>query len=154
MKTFESSITIQCPIEDVFTAAADVANHANWREGLLHARQTSEGPLGLHSTYVYRLKTMGQTIETHSEVISYSPPQEYAWISTAGPFPLAGKVICEAVPGGTRITEIIEAEPGGFFKLAEPLLFRNQQNKMDKDLERLKEWMENGNSSNPRTEGD
>jgi uncharacterized membrane protein len=144
MKTFQSSVTIQRPIEDVFAAAIDVSNHNQWREGLIQASITSQGPVNVNSTYVYNLRTMGQNIETTSEVVSFSPPFEYAWKATSGPFPLEGKVICETVPEGTRLTEILAAEPGGFFKLAEPLLFRNQQTKMDKDLKRFKELLENG----------
>jgi uncharacterized membrane protein len=89
-------------------------------------------------------KTMGQNIETNCKVVSFSPPFESAWKSTTGPFPLEGRVICEAVPEGTRITEIIGGEPGGFFKFVEPVLFRKQQTRMNKDLERFKEVLENG----------
>jgi uncharacterized membrane protein len=144
MNTFESSITINKPIEDVFAAAVDLASHSKWRDGLLDASFTSAGPVGPNATYVYRMRTMGRTIVTNCEVVAYTPPTGYAWKSTSGPFPIAGRVLCEAMPEGTRITEVLEVEPGGFFKLAEPVLFRQQQSRMEKDLIRLKELLESG----------
>lgn len=44
--------------------------------------------------------------------------------------------------GVTRVTDTIEAEPGGFFKLAEPLLVKQQQSQMEADMKKLKELLE------------
>lgn len=41
-----------------------------------------------------------------------------------------------------RIGGPSEAEPGGFFKLAEPLLMSQQQSQMDASLKKLKEILE------------
>lgn len=144
MKTFQSSITVHCPIEEVFAAVADLSSHSQWRDGLLQARITSPGPVGQNATYAYQIKSMGRTIDTEGKVVTYSPPTVYAWEATSGPFPMAGRTVCESVPEGTRITETMEVEPGGFFKLAEPVLFRQQQERMEKDLMRLKGLLENG----------
>jgi hypothetical protein len=52
-------------------------------------------------------------------------------------------VHCEPAADGTRVIETVEVEPGGFFKLAQPLLVRQQQSQMEKDLKKLKELLEN-----------
>lgn len=142
MATLEASIIINRPVEEVFAAVIDFNSHPQWRGGLLKAEVTSRGPLGAGSTYTYDMQVMGRKIETTGEVVAYEPPTAYAWKATSGPFPLRGRVSCEAVADGTRVTETVEAEPGGFFKLAEPVLLRQQRGQMEKDLKMLKELLE------------
>jgi uncharacterized protein YndB with AHSA1/START domain len=143
MATLESSIIINRPIAEVFTAVTDFAGHPQWRGGLQKAEVTLPGPLRAGSTYLYDLRVMGRDINTTGEVVSHEPPTVYAWKATSGPFPLSGQVRCEPAAGGTRVTETVEVEPGGFFKLAQPLLVRQQQSQMEKDLKKLKELLEN-----------
>jgi uncharacterized protein YndB with AHSA1/START domain len=142
MATLESSIVINRPIEEVFRAVIDFEQHPQWREGLLKAEITSPEPVQAGTTYVYNMRVMGRKIETTGEVVAYDPPTLYAWKATSGPFPLSGRVRCETVAEGTRVTETVEAEPGGFFKLAEPLLMRQQQSRLEKDLKALKAMLE------------
>ena len=49
---------------------------------------------------------------------------------------------CEEVSGGTRYTQVIEGEPGGFFRLAGPLLERAIKRQFRADLETLKDLLE------------
>jgi uncharacterized membrane protein len=142
MATLEASIIINRPIEEVFSAVADFNQHAQWRQELIKAKVTSDGPVGTGSTYTYNLKVMGREIETTGEVTTYQPPAVIAWKATSGPFPLSGSTRCEAVSEGVRVTEIVEAEPAGFFKLAEPVLMRQQKAQMEKDLKNLKVLLE------------
>ena len=146
MKTFDVSITVQRPVEEVFAAIVDFDNHAEWCTGLIDANLTSDGPIQPGTTYRYDMKVMGRVIETTGKIESYDPPHYYAWKATASPFPMSGSMKCESIPGGTRVTDTIEAEPGGFFKLAEPLLMRQQRNQMEKDMQQLKILLENGYS--------
>jgi uncharacterized protein YndB with AHSA1/START domain len=142
MPTLEASILIKSPIEEVFNAVTDFKQHPKWRGGLIKAEITSLGPLGVDTTYTYNMKVMGREIETTGKVVNYMPPTFYEWQATSGPFPLRGKVVCEAHPDGTKVTETVIAEPGGFFKLAESILLRQQKGQMQKDLNNLMELLE------------
>jgi hypothetical protein len=46
------------------------------------------------------------------------------------------------VKGGTRIDSTFEVEPGGFFKLADPLVTRMAKRQFESDLANLKDLME------------
>ena len=50
----------------------------------------------------------------------------------------------EPADGGTRFTQTFEAEIGGFFKLAEPLVGRAIRRQMDADMATLKDLLEAG----------
>ena len=142
MAKFESSITINRPVEEVFAFAVDTAHAAKWQEGVIEATTTSSGAVGVGTTYRYVVQAMGQKLDTTGEITVWQPPKAYTWKATSGPFPMSGGIACEAVEGGTRIAQTMNAEPGGFFKLAEPLLMSQQQSGMDAGLKKLKEILE------------
>ena len=48
----------------------------------------------------------------------------------------------EEVLVGTRLTRAVEGEPGGFFKLADPLIERALKRQVRTDLETLKDLLE------------
>ena len=147
MKTIQATITIERPIEEVFEAATNFRHLPNWRMDLIHAKITSEGPVQTGSTYLFNMKVMGRAIDTTGEVEKFESPRLYAWKATSGPFLQSGNIRFETTKGGTHVLETIHADPGGFFKLAEPLLMKQQQNQMERDLRQLKDLLENGNSS-------
>ena len=144
MARIETTITINRPIEQVFSYVADYRNNIHWQTGVITAEFTSSAPIGVGSTYKYDATAMGRKMETTGELTIYDPPHKIAWKSTSGPFPMSGSTTFEEVGGGTRLTDILEAEPGGFFKLAAPLLLRQMENQTGNDMKKLKEILEKG----------
>lgn len=142
MAQIQNSIIINSPIEEVFVYVTDLRNNINWMAGVIAAEMTSPGPLKAGATYKFDIKTMGMKMETTGEVTAYESPKTYAWKATSGPFPMSGGSTFESVEGGTRVTNMIDAEPGGFFKLAESLLMKQQQIQMEADMKKLKELLE------------
>ncbi len=110
----ETSIIINRPLAEVFAYVVDLNTRANWQEGLVEAKQTSSGPTGVGSTYR----------------------------STSGPFPLQGRFEFEPADGGTRVRFFVEFQPGGFFKLADPVLAGTLQKQMQTSLDNLKKLLE------------
>ena len=104
--------------------------------------KTSPGPIGVGTTARFVGKLLGRRIESESEVTEFEPNRKYSWQSKSGPFPLKGSVTTEQVEGGTRVNTTIEGEPGGFFKLAEPLIVTMAKRQSQSDLDNLKDLME------------
>ncbi len=142
MATIKVSVLVQRPIEEVFRYIKDFDLHPEWRTSLLEAKMTSDGPVAVGSTYRYSLKVGGRKVETSGVVMEYQAPHVFAWKTTSGPFPMSGLTSCEETPDGIRVSETIEAEPGGFFKLAEPILVRQQKSQMEIELQALKNLLE------------
>src|SRR3990170_2638101 len=136
MAQIQNSITINCPIEQVFAFVADYRNNVKWQTGVIAAEFTSPAPVGVGTTFKYDAEFMGRKLETSGELTAYDPPRKIAWKSTSGPFPMSGDTTFESVEGGTLVTDKIEAEPGGFFKLAEPLLMMQMRGQMEKDMKK------------------
>ncbi len=142
MEGFELSIVINRSVEEVFAVLANLENDVKWRREWVDARKTSEGPIGLGSTF----RLVGQFLcwrsETVYEVIEYEPNRIVSWKTVSGPLPLTFRRIFERVGGGTRVTIRYEAEPHGFLKLAMPLLVRMGKRQLGGDFPKLKELME------------
>ena len=55
---------------------------------------------------------------------------------------MTNTVTFEPVGGGTRVSQTMEAEPGGFFKLAEALMVPIARRQFQNDLNNLRDLMD------------
>jgi hypothetical protein len=76
------------------------------------------------------------------EITEFEPNRKFTLRSMSGPFPLQATVTFEGIEGGTQVNAIIEGEPGGFFKLAEPLIVSIAKRQFQSDFDNLKDLME------------
>lgn len=142
MATVEVSTVINRPVEEVFAFAGNVENNPQWQSSVSEARVTSEGPVGVGTTYRYVAQLLGRQIDTDGEITEYDPNGKYSFRSASGPFPIEGALTCEAAEGGTKVTLRLEAEIGGFFKMAEPLVARMIKRQFEADMANLKDLLE------------
>jgi len=88
-------------------------------------------------------KFLGRSFETPFEVAVHDLPHRHTDRSMGGPFPQEYTHIFEEIEGGgTRLTEVTQGEPGGFFRLAGPLLEMAGRRQFRADLETLKDLLE------------
>ena len=142
MAKAEISTTIKRPVEDVFAVLSNPENSPKWSSSSLESKKTSPGPMGVGTTTRSVSKLLGRRIETESEVTEFEPNRKFAAKSKSGPFPFQASMAFEPIEGGTQLNFTIEAEPGGFFKLAEPLIVRMAKRQFQSDLDNLKDLME------------
>jgi uncharacterized membrane protein len=141
MLKVETNIVIHRPVEDVFAVLSNAENNPKWSSAFLEVNKTSEGPVGVGTTWRGVGKFLGKQIEVELEETGYEPNQKSAQKSTV-PFPSNQQMTFERVNGGTRVNLKFEAEPGGFFKLAEPLLASTVKRNIEGELANLKDLME------------
>jgi uncharacterized protein YndB with AHSA1/START domain len=138
----ETSNVINRPVEEVFAAASNPEDGPKWSPGLVEVKKTSEGPIGVGSTYRLVRMFLGQRIEGDVELTEYEPNQKFTQDSKSRPFPVEARWTFDAVEGGTQVSVVLQAEPGGFFKLAEPLLRSFTKRTMETELASLKDLTE------------
>lgn len=141
MITVKSSTTVNQPAGDVFAFVNDQANAQLWLSGLLETRPTSESH-GVGYTWVDVMEVFGRRVETEFELTEFEPDQKMAFKSIRGSFPISGVYTFEPHGESTTVTFDLEGEPGGFFRLAEPLLSRMLQRQWDANLGNLKDILE------------
>jgi uncharacterized protein YndB with AHSA1/START domain len=142
MAKLEISTVINRPVEEVFALLSNPENGPKWNSGSIEVKKTSQGPIGVGTTYRTVRKFLGQRMEDETELTEYEPNRRYATKTKSGPIPVEAQVTFERVNGGTRVTGTMVAEPGGFFKLAEPLLVSMAKRQFEADVANLKDLME------------
>ena len=142
MARIEINLVINRPVEEVFAFVSNSENLPRWRSTSLEVKKTSEGPLGVGSTFRGRFTFLGRQFDGNVVVTAHEPNRVFVSKMAEGPFPLETGYTLEPVENGTHIAFVVNGEPGGFFKLAEPLVVSMAKRAYETDLQNLKEMME------------
>jgi len=139
----EESIEIGRPVEEVFAYVANPENLPEWSGLAIEVKDAPE-PLSEGDTFTAVGKFLGRRFETPYERASYEPNRRYTDRATGGPIPDQEWTYTfeEVSEGATRLTRAVEGEPGGFFKLADPLIERVLERQVRTDLETIKDLLE------------
>ena len=79
MARAEASITIDRPVEEVFAFASNFEKHEEWGSVVSGVVKTSEGPLGVGTSYRGTAQFLGRQMEWTSEVTEFQPPEKVAF---------------------------------------------------------------------------
>ncbi len=140
MVKFEVAVEINRPIDEVFAYLDDPTKTPEWNSIVEEARP-SETPVRRGTTISSRARFLGRKIESTFEVVEHVPNKKVVQRAEK-PFPFTLTNVFEAAGEGTRVTGAFEGEPGGFFKLGEPILARIAKKQMQAQLDTAKELLE------------
>lgn len=140
MVRVETSVQINRPVAEVFNYMADPTKWPEWNS-IVEESRPSETPLRVGTKIQQRGKFLGRKIESTFEVLEYEPNKRLV-TKTDSPFLTKITSTFESEGGGTRVVTVIEGEPGGFFKLGEPILVRIAKKQFQAQLDTAKELLE------------
>ena len=140
MIKIEHSVVVDRPVEEVFAYATDVSKVPEWQTSALEARV--DAPMQAGATGAIVRKFLGRRMESTVRFDEYEPPRKFAIESTSGPVQFHVHQTYEPEGAGARINIVMEGEPGGFFKLAEPLVQRAIKREMEANFATLKDILE------------
>jgi len=141
MLKLEISCEIKRPVEEVFAYATDPAKTAEWKTSVLESRAEPVGPLRVGTQIHTVMRLLGRRIESTAEVTELVPNRKLVQ-KTNSPFPVEVTCLAEPTSAGTKVTATAVAEPGGFFKMAEPVLVRIVKKQGQAELDTLKALLE------------
>ncbi len=141
MANVSSSITINRPVDKVFTYVTSVENHKAWQPGILEAKVTPAGPIAVGSTYHYTTEVMGRKMETQIQVSAFEQNKKWAVKTTGVPRPVETVYLFEAVGGATKLTISMELA-GGYPAAAEAMVKQQMQKNLDDQGNRIKQMVE------------
>jgi uncharacterized protein YndB with AHSA1/START domain len=145
MAHIEGEIIINRPIEDVFDFVADERNEPRYNPRMLHAEQSSAGPIGVGTRFCAESKAMGRTVEMTIEFTAYERPRRLASSTHLSTMDIQGLLTFDAVPQGTRMQWSWDLEHRGMLKLVVPLVAvmgRRQERAIWSSLKRYLEAQE------------
>ena len=143
-----STVTIDRPLEDVFAYVADYRNDPAWRPEVKEMRYLSEEPVGVGIHALETSVLWGRRLVTETLISAYDPNRRLDWDFVSGPFRVRGSRTFEAVDGGTRVTSELEWNPAArLARMAAPAMTRSYQRMLDRNLQRLRTILEEGDSA-------
>jgi uncharacterized membrane protein len=141
MAKVETSVVVNRPVGEVFQFMSVNENALEWQPGLLETRITNDVQ-GVGRAWIDTIQFLGRRMEVPFRLTDWQSVRKLAFQSTGGPIPMQGSYAFEPAGDGTRVTFLLTGEPGGFFKLAEPVLMRLLQRQWDTNLANLKDVLE------------
>ncbi|NIP41855.1 MAG: hypothetical protein GWN00_21480, partial [Aliifodinibius sp.] len=143
MIELEIATHIDLPVEEVFAYSTNNENDPTWMDEVKKVEKTSEGPIGIGSTFINYVEFMGRTFDDTHEVIEYEPNTKMTIVQRTGPVPFKARYLYQPDNEGTQFTMHIEAETKGFFKITAPLVRRQLKSQFEKNLSNLRKLLEN-----------
>lgn len=136
------SMLILRPVWVVFNFIATPENNPEWQYGSLASVKTSLGETQVGTIFSSFGHFMGRRIQSDFEVTEFETNRGYGFETISGPIQLQTSYTFEAVPHGTNVIVSSLINPGGFFKLVDPIVARIARKQFNENLVRLKELIE------------
>lgn len=142
MTTFETSVWIKRPIEEVFVHVADPLGFPEWNSAVqsvwkIHGHDGEAG-----STYTMLRELRGGRVDNELEVVASEPPVEFAIRTMSGPTPFLYRYRFSAENGETVVRLSGAFDLGGAAALLGPLAGRAVKRGVDDNLAALKRTLE------------
>lgn len=138
----EHSAVINRPVNVVFDYVVDPNKESEWQEGVLEAGFSPGNAPGVGAEVFEKRKFMGREMISKFLVTEFEANKKFVGKVTEGPVKFEVSQTFEAQDGGTKVTIVIQGEPGGFFKLAEGMVRKQLQSQLASDFERAKKLLE------------
>ncbi len=143
----ERSIVINRPIEEVFDVATCLRRCVVWRSALLASTKTSEGPVGVGTTFDQDVRGLGKTYTNTAVITAYEPSRLFAYerVSGSNDSDYKARFVFEPEGEGTRFNVQVEGQPpSGWMRILPQALLQNfVGNSIGREMEMLKEMLEN-----------
>ena len=144
MINLDLGVLIDKPVKDVFAFITNPANMPKWNVAVVSMEQITPGAVGLGTKFKNVGEMMGRRIEGEMEVIAFEPDSKYGFQMNAGPVQVNVTLGFKTVGTGTKLSLNAQGNPGGLFKLAEPVMQGRVKSMMEENLARLKSVLEKG----------
>jgi uncharacterized protein YndB with AHSA1/START domain len=142
MATIDHTFTVDASPAVVFAHLTDPEKATVWQASLLEARFSPDAPMRKGTEIHEVRKLLGRKMESTVEVTGFEPDRLFEGRVRSGPVPWLFRYTFEGANGSTRVHFHMEGEPGGFFRLAEPLVVRTVEKQLENDFSTLKELVE------------
>lgn len=142
MIKFTNSVEIAGPIEKIFAFLSNFENLPKWNYAVIKTKQTSNGPVHTGTEYWQEREFLGRKIIDTFKVTEYESNKKVAVKSTSGPFPFKLLYIFESFGETTKVTNFVELEARGIFRILTKFITPKVKTAVEKNLNQLKHLIE------------
>ena len=142
---FRGSAVIERPVEEVFAFLADGTNDPKFSPRVLEISKRTDGPVGVGTVFVSRVKDAGMKTEREFEITEFDEPRRIRWKEVSTNLVMAkegGYDLEPAGEGSTKLSVYNVLEGRGFGKVLTPLALRAARKDADPFAQRIKAAVE------------
>ena len=142
MARIEESVEIKRPVDKVFAYQTEAKSWPEWQSFIMEAEQTSQGHIGVDTTFRGTNRMMGLSMKWAAKVTEYEPNRKWGKNITSGSMIIEEHVTFDPIEIGTRFTIVYDMKVGGFLKLFSPMVVSSMRKETKKSLSNLKSILE------------
>jgi uncharacterized protein YndB with AHSA1/START domain len=140
MAKIEASTMVDRPVEEVWVFVTNALNFPKWDKGVIEARQTSTGPVGMGATFEAKTQEFGVLT---SRVVEYEPNRKFAYEFSSGSSKgTIATFSMETIEGKSRLNLLLDVKLVGFHRLIGPLVASRMRRRLPENLGNLKRMCE------------
>jgi uncharacterized membrane protein len=142
MAIIKESVEIKLPVDKVFAYTTEAKSWPNWQSFIPEAEQTSQGQVGLGTTFKGLNRLMGLTLKWTAAVTEFEANRKWGKDITSGSIFVKERLSFDPIEMGTTFTIMYDMDVGGFMKLFSPMVVRSMGKETKKSLANLKRVLE------------
>ena len=147
MPTFQNTVTIARPADEVFAFLADLRNIPKWNYAIERTAKTSPGLARVGATY-RQTRTIPRRSEENLQITAFEPPSRLTIDGQLGPFQAITSYQLQPVASGTQLTNHVELEPiSALLRPVGPLVVPRIEKAVAGNLSTLKQLLETSRSA-------
>jgi uncharacterized protein YndB with AHSA1/START domain len=104
MRTVSAATTVPAPTDQLFAFLSDPENLPEWQAGIVSARKTTPGPVGIGSRAHVVREMLGQRLAVDLSITGYQPDRLLVLESAASGVGVEATLRLEPAAEGTRLT--------------------------------------------------
>lgn len=122
MPKVSKNVTLPRAPEEVFHYLADFSTTEEWDPGIVRAERTSDGPIGVGSTFHLISNFRGREVPVDYEITEYDAPHRFVIVGRNKNFTGIDEIAVSPAGEGTRVDYTADFQMKGLAKLFEPFL--------------------------------
>ena len=142
MARIEESVEIKCPVDKVFVYTTDAKSWSKWQSIIPQAEQTSQGPVGVGTTFKGTVHMMGLSMKWTAKATEYEPTRKFGKNITSAGMTIEQHNTYDPIEGRMKFTIVYDIKVRGIFKLLSPMLVSSMRKGLKKSLSNLKNILE------------
>jgi len=142
MARIEESIAIRCPVNEVFALTTDASRWCTWHTAIPEAEQTSDGPVGLGTSFRGTTRLMGRPVPWTATATEYEADRKFGKTIDSGSVVIDQHNTYTPTPEGTMFSMVYDMKFSGGIRLLSPLIVRSMRTEMKNSLMKMKQILE------------
>jgi hypothetical protein len=142
MTRIEESVEINCPIDKTFAYTTDSGSWGKWNTAIPEAEQTSEGPIGVGSTFKGTARLMGRSMAWTAKATEYEVNKKFGKNIDSGSVLIEQHNTYIPTKEGVKFTIVYDMTVTGCLRLLSPMIVSSMRKELKKSLINVKQILE------------